>query len=40
MDWDNYECEGQIDLEEYLWDSGYYMPLPIEETENAPSDNG
>ena len=24
----NYECDGQITFEEYLWEIGYYMALP------------
>lgn len=28
---ENYECENQITLEEYLWSVGHYMPLPVEE---------
>lgn len=25
----DYQCEGQMNIEEYLWNIGYYMPLPI-----------
>lgn len=28
---ENYECEEQMDIEEWLWSIGYYMPLPINE---------
>lgn len=35
MDLDDYECEGQLSLEEFLWESGYYMALP-EHEETAP----
>lgn len=30
---ENYECEEQINIEEWLWDIEYYMPLPICEGE-------
>ena len=35
---DNYECENQMDIEEWLWDSGYYMPLPTEEREDKENE--
>ena len=35
---DNYECDNQMDIEEWLWDSGYYMPLPVEENEETTDD--
>lgn len=31
---DNYEVDGQMDLEECLWAMGYYMPLSIEENDD------
>lgn len=31
--WDDYTCDEQIELNEWLWDSGYYMPLPEAERE-------
>lgn len=27
---DDYEYENQMDLEEYLWGIGYYLPVPVE----------
>lgn len=30
---EDYECDGQISLDQFLWDSGYYMSLPITEEE-------
>lgn len=31
---DDYEVDGQVELEECLWEMGIYMPLP-EENEDA-----
>lgn len=27
-----------MNIEEWLWDSGYYMPLPVEENEEKKHD--
>ena len=29
--WENYSCDGQMELEQWLWESGYYMALPVED---------
>lgn len=39
MVWDNYECENQMSMEEWLWESGYYMPLPVEDQNESRDDN-
>lgn len=28
---EHYECDDQIDIEEWLWSIGYYMQLPANE---------
>lgn len=30
---ETYECDNQEELNEWLWDIGYYMPLPEKEVE-------
>ena len=30
---ENYECEEQMNIEEWLWDIGYFLPLPFCEGE-------
>lgn len=39
--WDSYECEGQIELEDYLWDLYFAtcMNPPVEEVEDEKSNS-
>lgn len=41
----NYECEGQMTIEEYFqlleywkWENGFYMNLPVEDSVETPGE--